>query len=163
MRRHQLRVRQSFCNAVAACARTAQRLYVSVASDEVAVGAGARTDEVRTLLLKKNNLRQVKNLPGTLPLYRGMRLLLYSKECVRLQLMNGCLIQLEEIIFAEDFEEPPDRPGKKEEASKDQDEKMKDEEQPQGKDGTTEEKEREGGSTSGTKAHNEEEETQDRR
>ena len=57
---------------------------------------------MRELRLKKNNLRQVKNLPGTLPLYCGMRLLLYSKECVRLQLMNGCLCRLEDIIFAEE-------------------------------------------------------------
>jgi hypothetical protein len=77
-------------------------LYVSVACDEVHEGAGALTDEVRALFLKKNNLRQVKNLPGTLPLYRGMRVLLYSKECVRLQLMNGCLCHVEDIIFAEE-------------------------------------------------------------
>ena len=76
--RHQLRVCQAFRNAAATCAAALQPLYVSVACDELAEGPGRLTDEVRGLLLKKNNLRFVKNLPGTLPLYRGMRLLLYT-------------------------------------------------------------------------------------
>ena len=105
--RHQLRVCQSFCNSLVVSAAMSQRLYVSVALDEVAEGSGRLTDEVRLKLLKMNNLRQVKNLPATLPLFKGMRLLLYSKECVRLQLMNGCLCILEDIIFAEDETLPP--------------------------------------------------------
>ena len=100
--RHQLRVCQSFCNAVLTCQRAAKRLYVSVASDDVAAGGQQLTDELRTLLFKRCNLRQVQNLPSALPLFRGIRLLLYSKECVRLGLMNGCLCELEDIIFAEE-------------------------------------------------------------
>ena len=60
------------------------------------------TDEVRTILLNMHNLRHTKQLPSTLPLYHGMRLLLYSKECVRLQLMNGCLCELVDTIFADE-------------------------------------------------------------
>ena len=101
--RHQLRVCQSFCNAVMHCQRQGQRLYVSVANDEIKDGGGAAlTDELRTTLLKKSNLRQIQNLPSSLPLYKSMHLLLYSKECVRLQLMNGCLCQLEDIVFADE-------------------------------------------------------------
>ena len=107
LHRHQLRVCQAFRNAAATCAAAMQPLYVSVACDELEGGPGRLTDEVRALLLKKNNLSFVKNLPGTLPLYRGMRVLLYSKLCVRLQLMNGCVCVLEDIIFA-DEEAPPD-------------------------------------------------------
>ena len=81
-------------------------LYVSVACDELAEGPGRLTDEVRALLLKKNNLSAVKNLPHTLPMYRGMRVLLCSKLCVRLQLMNGCVCVLEDIIFAEEETAP---------------------------------------------------------
>ena len=81
--RHQLRVCQSFCNAVMHCQRQGQRLYVSAANDEIKEGGGAApTYELRTTLLKKSNLRQVQNLPSSLPLYKGMQLLLYSTECV---------------------------------------------------------------------------------
>jgi len=104
--RHQLRVCQPFCNAVASCQRASQRLYVSVACDDVAAGGEQLTDEIRALLFKRTNLRQVQNLPSALSLYLGMALLLYSKECVRLQLMNGCLCYLVEIMFAEE-ETPP--------------------------------------------------------
>ena len=37
-----------------------------------------------------------------LPLYVGMRLLLCSKECVRLRLMNGTLCELVDIVFADE-------------------------------------------------------------
>ena len=97
--RHQLRVCQAFRNAAVACAAASQTLYVSVACDDLVEGPARLTDDVREILLKRNNLRLVKNLPATLPLYRGMRLLLYSKLCVRLQLMNGCLCILEDIFF----------------------------------------------------------------
>ena len=35
-------------------------------------------------------------------MYVGMRLLLYSKECVRLRLMNGTLCELVDIVFADE-------------------------------------------------------------
>ena len=36
-----------------------------------------------------------------------MQVLLYSKQCVRLQLMNGCVCLVEDILFA-DEETPPE-------------------------------------------------------
>ena len=38
-----------------------------------------------------------------------MQVLLYSKQCVRLQLMNGCLCLVEDILFA-DEETPQKQP-----------------------------------------------------
>ena len=106
--RHVLRVAQSYCNAVKESAHIQSRLYVSVACDEAsAKDMPLLTTSVRRALLEKSNLRYVKNLPGTLGLYRGMRLLLHRKLCVRLMLMNGCECRLEEIIFA-DEEKLPD-------------------------------------------------------
>ncbi|MAF76427.1 MAG: hypothetical protein CMF17_11365 [Idiomarinaceae bacterium] len=103
LHRHMLRVCQSYCNAVKESARLCTRLYVSVARDEARGGQVALlSDEVRKELLEKSNLRYVKNLPGTLGLYRGMRVLLHKKICVRLLLMNGCECTLEDIIFADD-------------------------------------------------------------
>ena len=40
-------------------------------------------------------------LQGILALYVGMRLLLNTKDCLRLALMNGCECILEQIVFAE--------------------------------------------------------------
>ena len=58
-------------------------------------------------MLQKSNLRDVQNLRGFPPLFRGMRMLLYGEKCVRLGLMNGCECTLEEIIFADEEEIPP--------------------------------------------------------
>ena len=66
--------------------------------------AATFSEQVRSDLLRENNLRRLQYLPSTLPLYKGQRLLLCSKECVRLHLMNGCEVKLEEIVFAEDEE-----------------------------------------------------------
>ena len=79
------------------------RLYVSVATDEAkenTKNATAFTDVVRDELLRENNLRKVQYLSSILPFYKGMLLLLYSKKCVRLNLMNGCEVSLEDIMFA---------------------------------------------------------------
>ena len=91
--RHNLRACQSYCNAVRASLDKKVRLYVSVATDEAkenTKNATAFTDAVRNELLRENNLRKVQYLSSILPFYKGMLLLLYSKKCVRLNLMNGC-------------------------------------------------------------------------
>ena len=110
--RHNLRVSQSYCNAVRSSLQRQVRLYISVAGDEAKdtkQNAGAFTSDVRTALLQENNLRKTEYLPSILSLYKGIRLLLYSKECVRLHLMNGCEVQLEDIVFApEEATEMPD-------------------------------------------------------
>ena len=44
-------------------------------------------------------------MSSVLKLYKGMRLLLYSKKCARLHLMNGCEVSVEDIIFADSEED----------------------------------------------------------
>ena len=100
LHRHQLRACLAFRSAAATCAAAMQPLYVSVACDELVEGPGRLTEEVRTLLLTTNNLGFVHNLPHTLAMYRGMRVLLCSEMCVRLRLVNGCVCVLEDIVFA---------------------------------------------------------------
>ena len=98
--RHQLRVAQSFTNAIRESLRLKKRLYVSVAHDVIKGDKSRDPNSPRLLdLLRECNLRKVKNLPSTLPLVVGMRLLLCDKICARLQLMNGCECILEEILF----------------------------------------------------------------
>ena len=78
--------------------------HVSVAADEAKENPNKTSqfiDTVREELLRDNNLRRVQYLPGVLPLYTGMRLLLNAKDCVRLELMNGCEVTLEHIFLAE--------------------------------------------------------------
>ena len=107
LQRHQLRVCQSFCNAVEQSSRLSTPLYVSVACDVCPGNKNATlTNAMRETLLRQSNLHKIKNLPSTLPLYRSMRLLLYSKECARLLLMNGCVCILEDILFNENEDLP---------------------------------------------------------
>ena len=103
--RHNLRACQSYCNAVRASLDRNLRLYVCVAADEIKKHTrdiSTRTEDVRLELLKENNLRKLQYLPGILPMHRGMLYLLYSKKCVRLNLMHGCEVQLEDILFHDD-------------------------------------------------------------
>ena len=60
------------------------------------------TTQVRAELLKRVNPEKVKSLASFLPLYRGMRLLLNSKDCVRFGVMKGCPCILRDIVFADD-------------------------------------------------------------
>ena len=60
--RHNLRACQSYCNAVRSSLQTTVRLYVSIAADEAKENAknlAALTDDVRSELLRENNLRKV--------------------------------------------------------------------------------------------------------
>ena len=50
----------------------------------------------------------VQHLPGLCLLYIGMRVLLYSKDCIRLGLMNGCECEVEHIVFADEEHIPDD-------------------------------------------------------
>ena len=59
------------------------------------------TDEVKAELIKRVSPEQTKCLPSCLPLYIGMRLLLSSKDCVRLGIMKGCPVVLRDIVFAD--------------------------------------------------------------
>ena len=64
------------------------------------------TKTVREDLLRIVSPRKTQHLPSFLPLHIGMRLLLFSKECVRFGLMNGCKCILGGIVFAENEELP---------------------------------------------------------
>ena len=57
-------------------------------------------------LMRCVNSHKTKQLSSYLPLHVGMRLLLYSKTCVRFGLMNGCECILEGIVFADEEELP---------------------------------------------------------
>ena len=61
--------------------------------------ASSPARELAEAFLRQSNLRRVEHLPSVLPLYRGMRLLLYDKTCARLLLMNGCVCILEDILM----------------------------------------------------------------
>ena len=53
--------------------------------------------------LELANPEKTKGLQGFLPLYRGMKLMLSSKDCVKLGIVKGCPCTLEEIILADDI------------------------------------------------------------
>ena len=90
-----------------ASARLGTRLYISVASDEAKGSSKAlQSADLAESLLRETNLRKLRQLPSTLPLYIGMRMVLLEKACARLLLMNGCLCILEEILFDENEELP---------------------------------------------------------
>eukprot|EP00973_Karenia_brevis_P015601 2134074-Karenia_brevis.AAC.1 len=74
------------------------------AKDEAVRSEDAKkiTDAVQTDLLRRVNPEQTKGLPSFLPLHRGMRLLLSSKDCVRLGIIKGCPVILRDIVFADD-------------------------------------------------------------
>ena len=98
--RHRLRTRQSFNNAVDHCQRNDLRLYVLKPTIEARLGEEKHlTATVISDLLTLSNPRKTGFIEGLLPLYIGARLLLQSKDCVRLGLMKGCECVLEQIIF----------------------------------------------------------------
>ncbi len=57
--------------------------------------------QVLTELLRRVSPEQTKGLPSFLPLYRGMRLLLSSKDCVKLGVVKGCVAILRDIVLAD--------------------------------------------------------------
>jgi hypothetical protein len=107
--RHSIRTRQSYQNAVAASRAQGKALFIIQASDIAhEEDKAAFTDGMRRDLMLQSNPRHTKLLPSFLPLYVGMRLSLYSKDCVRLGHMNGCECILEKIVFS-DLEDLPRR------------------------------------------------------
>ena len=94
LRRHTLRVTQSYSNAVRDSAVGRTPLYLRIAIDEVKDKAiDIFTAPLRLAALKIRNPRSAKYLPGVLALYRAMRL------CA-----NSCI--LEDLIFADEEELP---------------------------------------------------------
>ncbi len=61
---------------------------------------------MREALLKRVNPEMTKGLPSFLPLHRGMRLLLSSKDCVRFGLVKGCTCILQDIVLADQEDLP---------------------------------------------------------
>jgi hypothetical protein len=107
--RHSIRTRQSYQNAVAASRAQGKALFIKQASDIAhEEDKAAFTDGMRRDLMLQSNPRHTTLLPSFLPLYVGMRLSLYSKDCVRLGHMNGCECILEKIVFS-DLEDLPRR------------------------------------------------------
>ena len=88
--RHRIRVRQSFQNAVDHCRSEKKRLYIVKAAVEARVGEEHYlTAKLVSELLGLTGQRCTNCIQSVLPLYIGMRLLLYSKDCVRFGLMKG--------------------------------------------------------------------------
>ena len=66
-------------------------LYVVQAADDAKEAErGWLTPGMREELMRTTNPRYTKGLPGLLPLYIGMCLTLFSKDCVRFGMMKGC-------------------------------------------------------------------------
>ena len=79
--------------------RRRRRLYVVMASDTVQSSQiPMYTENTRTEILRIANPRKTKHWPGSCILFHGMYLLLFSKKCARLGLMNGCASILEDIL-----------------------------------------------------------------
>jgi len=105
LHRHVLRVSQAYVNSLREATQAHRRLYVIGAADEVKSEELADfTEAERMRALHIANLRKTKFLPGHLPLYVGMRVLVFGKLCVRLGLMNGCECIVELLVLAD--EEP---------------------------------------------------------
>ena len=106
--RHRIRVMRSFENAKRESRRLGVPLYSVQARDEATDPAHVSrlTAEVTKNLLRRVNPEQTKGLSSFLPLYKGMRLLMSSKDCVRFGLVKGCTCILREIVFSEREELP---------------------------------------------------------
>ena len=99
--RHVIRIAQSYHNVHRSAARHGRRVYVVLASDTPRSGDAERfTHQMRKALLEIAQPRKTKYLPGQCVFHLGMRLLLFSKKCVRLGLMNGCACVLVDIVFS---------------------------------------------------------------
>ena len=78
-----------------------KRVYAIFAADTTReCDQSAFTETVRKDALGLANPRKIHNMPGVHLFFIGMRLLLFSKKCARLSLMNGSPYLLEDIIFA---------------------------------------------------------------
>ena len=102
--RHKIRAMRSLEYAKNYCRDHKLPLYVVQARDQVvrSEDASKLTDKVQAELLQRVNPDATKGLPSFLPLYRGMKLLISSKDCVRLGIVKGCPCKLEDIVFADE-------------------------------------------------------------
>ena len=102
--RHKIRLMRSLQHAKDICRKTCTPLYVVQARDDAVhpCDASKLTTSVQTQLLELANPEQTKGLQGFLPLYRGMKLLLSSKDCVKLGIVKGCPCTFEDIVFADE-------------------------------------------------------------
>ena len=102
--RHKIRVLRSLENAKEQSRLQQVPLYILQAHDEAVhdKDAAKLTPKVRDELLKRANPEKTTGRPGFLPLYVGMRLLISSKDCVRLGIMKGCPCVLRDIVFSDD-------------------------------------------------------------
>ena len=100
--RHKIRVMRSLEHAKTQSRHHQVPLYIVQACDEAVRSEDQLklTDSVRRELLQLSNPDATKGLQSFLPLHRGMRLLLSSKDCVRFGIVKGCPCILEEIILA---------------------------------------------------------------
>ena len=88
--RHRLRVSQTFSNALADARRSNKAVYLMKALDVAAEkDAPLFTEQRATALLDDPDLNATKRTPGLMALWEGMRLVLNSKDCQTLALMNG--------------------------------------------------------------------------
>ena len=107
--RHVVRIAQSYPNVHRSAARHGRRVYVVLASDAVRSAEDEMlTHKMRKAMLEIAQPRKTNYLPGQSVFHLGMRLLLFSKLCVRLGLMNGCACELVDIIFSQKEELPID-------------------------------------------------------
>jgi hypothetical protein len=98
--RHVLRSTQTYIHAIQMAASTREPCFICCAADLVSEDdKHLWDDEVRGKALHYLQARECKRSPGVLPLRRKGRYQIFSKACVRLGLMNGCEVILEDIHF----------------------------------------------------------------
>ena len=102
--RHKIRVMRSLEMAKTDSLRLRTQLFMVQAKDEETHPAeqSRLTPPILADLLRRVSPEQTQGLPSFLPLYRGMRLLLSSKECVRLGLVKGCPVVVKDIVLSDD-------------------------------------------------------------
>ena len=106
--RHKIRVMRSLANAKTHSARLGVPLFLVQAADEVVheKDASKFTVGVRQELLQRTNPEKTQGISIFLPLYVGMRVILQSKECVRLGVMKGCVCVVRHIVLADEEKLP---------------------------------------------------------
>ena len=102
--RHKIRVTRSLERAREKSAELQTPLYVVQARDEAVQteNLAKLTPLVCADLLRRVNPEQTKGLPSFLPLYRGMKLILSGKDCVRFGIVKGCPVTLRDIVLSDD-------------------------------------------------------------
>ena len=98
--RHSLRTTQTYVHAIQMAASTCEPCFICCAADLVNEDdKHLWDDDARGQALHYLRARECKRSPGVLPLRRKGRYQIFSKACVRLGLMNGCEVILEDVHF----------------------------------------------------------------